>query len=294
VNKVRLPVHAALWRHPQKNEEYILLKATCKKDNDLVLQFFRTKTEREQRNQKEFFVQAVLDIPHQKRTFRQNAAVWKLVTVLFESMEGRLPDEEEKYELYLDLLDAYADKVPNRITGGLRPIHISEANSLEGSKFIDGLLSHLAVECSLSYEAQTTVQEVLQAWENWRGGLEQDYTDYTDREQTKMLTEGEWRKKHVYSEASGRGGSIVRAHIVSRGSDAPDIEMSWNWMALLPEEHEQQHRLDWDKFLDIYPHLRGRVERARKLAGKLEVDFKGKQKAIAYNPESLAIQALEE
>jgi hypothetical protein len=264
--RIRLPVQAALWKHPQKQGDYILLKATCKKDNDLVLQFFRTKTDREKRNQREFFVQVVLDLPHQKRTFQQNAAVWKLVTVIFESMEGRMPDEEEKYNLYLDLLDVYAEKVPNRIKGGLRPIHISEQNSLEGSMFIDGLLYHLATECSLSYEAQTTVQEVLQEWENWRGGMEKDHTDYANTEQTEMLTELEWRRRHAYSEASGRGGAIVRAHIVSRGSDAADIEASWNWIAMLPEEHLDQHWRGWDEFLRIYPHLKGRVERARKLA----------------------------
>ena len=84
-------------------------------------------------------VQTTLDLPYQRRTFRQNAAVWKLVTVIFENMEGRKPAEDEKYALYLDLLDAYADKVPSRIRGGTRPVHISEANSVEGSRFIDGL-----------------------------------------------------------------------------------------------------------------------------------------------------------
>ena len=293
--KIRLPVQAALWKHPQRQEDYILLKATCPKDNHLVLDFFRAKKEREERNQKEFFVQAVLDLPRRKRTFKQNAAVWKLVTVIFESMEGRLPAEEEKYGLYLDLLDAYPDKVPNRIRGGLRPIHISEANSLEGSKFIDGLLSHLAAECGLKPDLQAAVQEVLQDWKNWRGGQEKDHADYADREQSVMLTEEEWREKHVYSEVSGRGGIIQRAHIVSRGSYAAGIEASWNWIAMTPEEHEQQHRRGWDDFLGIYPHLRGRVERARNLAGKLELDFKGgQQRAIAYNPERLVTQALME
>jgi hypothetical protein len=293
MKKIRLPLQAALWRHPQKPGDYILLKATCKKDNDLIISFFRTKTEREQRNQKEFFVQATLDLPCQHRTFKQNAAVWKLVTVIFESMEGRLPDEEEKYGLYLDLLDAYADKVPNRIKGGLRPVHISESNSLEGSKFIDGLLYHLATECSLPCDAQATVQSVLQEWEMWRGGMETDPADYADGGQAELLTELEWRRKHVYSEASGRGGTIVRAHIVSRGADAADIEKAWNWTALLPEEHEQQHRMGWDGFLQIYPHLRGRVGRARNLAGKPGLEFKREQRAIEYTAENLAMEALE-
>jgi hypothetical protein len=182
MKKVRLPVRAGLWKNPQNNEEYVLLKATCKKDKDLITQFFRRKKELEKRNQKEFFVQAALDLPYQHRTFKQNSTVWKLITVIFESMEMRLPDEEEKYALYYDLLDAYADKVPNRIKGGLRPVHISESNSLEGSRFIDGLLYHIATECGLSSDAQATVQEVLQEWEEWRGRLETDHTDFADLE----------------------------------------------------------------------------------------------------------------
>jgi hypothetical protein len=270
----------------QKNKvRYVLLKATCQKDDELLDEFFSKKNRWEERNRREFFLTALFDLAYQKRTFKQNSAVWVLVTAIFESMEGRKPTEEEKYDLYLDLLEVYADKAPNRLTGGTRPIHISESNSLEGSRFIDGLLSHLATECSLSYESQTTVQEVLQEWEQWRGGLEKDHTDYADAEQTEMLTEAEWREKHVYSEASGRGGVIVRAHIVSRGSDAADIEKSWNWIAMLPEEHEEQHRIGWDEFLSIYPHLRGRVDRARRLAGKKE---------LKNDAESLTLEALEE
>ena len=265
--KIRLPVHAALWRHPQKKGDYILLKATCKKDNDLLLKLFSTKKEWEDRNNREFFVTALLDLPYQRRTFKQNAAVWVLVTAIFESLEGRLPDEEEKYNLYLDLLDVYADRIPNRLNGGTRPIHISESNSLEGSRFIDGLLSHLATQCELDYGTQSTVQEVLQEWEAWRGELETDHADYADREQSVMLTEEEWREKHVYSEVSGRGGIIVRAH-------------------------EQQHRRGWDEFLGIYPHLRGRVERARRLAGKLELEFKADKRTVENKPARSALENL--
>jgi hypothetical protein len=283
MNKVRLPVQAALWKHQKNNDEnYVLLKATSKKNELLLLQLFSTKKEWELRNQREFFLTVTLELPYQRRTFKQNAAVWKLVTAIFESMEGRLPDEEEKYNMYLDLLEVYAERVPNKISGGTRPVHISESNSLEGSNFIDGLLYHLATECALSYGVQTTVQEVLEEWEAWRGRLETDYADYTDHEQTKMLTEKEWRAKHVYSEASGRGGPIERAHIVSRGADAADIEMSWNWIAFTPDEHAEQHRRGWDEFLQIYPHLRGRVERARRLAGRLEPEYKKNENLCAY------------
>jgi hypothetical protein len=287
--EIQLPVHAMLDKRG-----YIILKDTCKADYNLVIDLFKKKAEWEKRNEKEYFLNVRFDLRYQKRTYKQNASVWKLVTAIFQSQseEGRNPTEEEKYGLYLDLLEVYADKTPNKITGGLRPVHISESNSIEGARFIDGLLYHLSTECDLEYGTQVTVQGVLQEWEEWRGSLEVDPIDYKDIDCADLVSESEWRRKRPYSEASGKGGNIVRAHVVSRGADAADIEMSWNWIALTQEEHAEQHRRGWDEFLQIYPHLRGRVDRARKLAGKIEFEFKRGQKAIEDSPEDLALAAL--
>jgi hypothetical protein len=108
-----------------------------------------------------------------------------------------------------------------------------------------------------------------------------------------MVSEELWREKHPYSEASGQGGNIVRAHIVSRGADHPDIEKSWNWLALLDEEHKFQHQKGWDEFLSVYPHLRGRVERARRLAGKAEIGIRSVPREIETDQKNLAMEALE-
>jgi hypothetical protein len=284
--KIKIPVHAAT------HKGYVLLKEVDKNGKILIDRLFAKKREFEERNNKEYYLWAELDLRYQKRTFKQNSSVWKLIECIWFSMEKEPPTEEEKYALYLDLLETYADKIKNRITGGLRPVHVSESNSLEGAKFIDGLLYHLSTMCNLEYDAQSQVIDVLQEWEEWRGTLEIDPMDYSDHECTQLLTETEWRQKHTVSEASGQGGDIVRAHIVSRGADSPDIEKAWNWVALLNEEHMQQHQIGWDGFLQIYPHLRGRAERARKLAGKMELEFKSIQKGIQHKPENLAMEAL--
>jgi hypothetical protein len=273
---------------------FIMLKATCQRDFDLAISLFRKKHEWEQRNMKEFTLLARLELNYQKRTHKQLASVFALVTAIFESMEGRKPTEEEKYSLYDDLLEVYADRVPCRFKkNATRPVRISEANSIEGARFIDGLIYHLATECNLDYGTQSTVADILWQWESYRGTLDVDPLDYTDIGCTELMPVEVWRERHPYSEASGRTGDIVRAHIVSRGSDTADIEKTWNWIALLHEEHMQQHQIGWDAFLQIYPHLRGRVDRARNLAGKLELEFKREQRAIEYKPDSLAVQALE-
>jgi hypothetical protein len=279
--KIRLPVHA------MRKSGYVVLKETNKSGAELFDRIFAKKQEWEERNGREFYLQIELDLRYQKRTFKQNSSVWKLVECIWLSMEKDPPTEEEKYALYLDLLEVYADKTKNRITGELRPVHISESNSMEGARFIDGLLYHLATICDIQTDTASTVFDVMCQWEEWRGTLNVDPVDYSDLDCTKLLTELEWREKHKVSEASGKGGRIELAHIVSRGSDSPDIEKAWNWMALLHEEHMQQHQIGWDEFLQIYPHLRGRVERARRMAGKLEL------KGLPKSPQNLALEALE-
>jgi hypothetical protein len=282
---IKIPVHARY----EKNGG-VTLSPASRSDNILVSKLFSKKQEWEERNGKEYILQASLELNYQKRTYKQNSTVWALVTVIFQSdsENHRPPTNEEKTRLYYDLLEVYADKTSNKITGKLRPVHISESNSAEGARFIDGLLYHLATQCGLDYTAQASVRDVMWQWEEWRGGLDIDPLDYSDLACTRLLTEKEWREKHIVSEASGKGGRLDLAHIVSRGADTGDIEKAWNWMALLHEEHMQQHQIGWDRFLQIYPHLRGRVERARRLAGKPEL---GNKKSRSEN---LAVQALED
>jgi hypothetical protein len=265
--KIAFPAHAVRVNKNDGSGRYIALKEVDATYTTLIQKLFTKKQDWEKRNDKEYYLYVELNLQYQKRTFRQNSAIWVLVTAIFQSMEGRLPDEEEKYSLYLDLLEEYADKIKGRF-GKLRPVHISESNSLEGAKFIDGLLYHLATLCELDYGIQTSVIEVMQGWIEWRGTLEDDPIDYTDLDCVEMAPYEMWKEKHPYSEASGKGGNIVRAHIVSRGADVTDIEKSWNWLALTWEEHQRQHEIGWDEFLRIYPHLKGRVNRARRLAQK--------------------------
>ena len=248
--------------HGKLNGNAITLRVCDAKDLKLIARLFKSKTERETLSGREILLKCEIDAQFQKRSYKQLNAVWKLITVIFESMEGRKPTESERYDLYLDLLDVYADKTPNRLKNDeLRPVRISEANTVAAARFIDGLLYHLAAECTLSYDLQADVRSVLYEREIWRGKQKTDFADTMSLE--------EWRKRAIYSEASGTGGTVDCHHIVSRGSAPQFANCAWNALALTREEHEFFHRHGWDAFLDKYPHLRGKVERAFTLAGQL-------------------------
>ena len=255
----------------------IILKANDENDLDLINKMFKSKSEREQRSNKEILLECELDAAFQHRSFKQLAAVWKLVEVIFESENNRKPTEQEKYELYLDLLMLYADKIPNRYNNELRSIHISEANTVAAAHFIDGLLYHLATMCNLTYDQMATVRGVLYAWEIWRGTLDHDIND--DR------TPEELRKYVRTSEASGRQ-PVELHHIITRGACPLAADKAWNLVALTHDEHMEFHQKGWDYFLDKYPHLKGKFERAKKKCSELV------QESHSLGTESLADLAL--
>lgn len=200
------------------------------------------------------------------RTYDQLKTAWKLISIIFESIEGRRGSTQELYGLYLDLLNEYAVKVVCKLRGDVRPVHLNkddpECSISTAAHFIEGLMIHLSQFCDLPMGPQTQVRGLLTTWLAWRGGLEDDPLDAD-------MSEADWRLRHVFSEASGLGGLIQRAHIVSRGTDEKDIEEPWNWMALTVDEHRLQHSAGWEAFIAKYPHLTGRVERARRKAHKL-------------------------
>ena len=221
---------------------------------------------------KEVVITGVFKTQEIERTYKQVKTVWKLVRCIWDSQNidpetGRVvpPTKEDLYNFYTDLLEEYAEKRESTLhSDKLIPIHISNADTIAGAKFIQGLMHHLANYCQLPDYMQTKVRGLLTVWEQWRGTLQEDPLDYYGSIQ-------DWYDRHTVSQASFKGGVIQKAHIVSKGADEKDIDEPWNWIALLESEHiDLQHAKGWDAFLKEYPHLRGRVLRAREIAGKLQ------------------------
>ncbi len=249
--------------HGVYQNNFIVLKLVDENDRYIVEKLFRNKKEREGRTKQEVLLRCEINAPYQHRTFKQNNAVWILIEIIFQSMEGRNGTHEELYDLYCDLLEEYADKKPSRINDRLRPIHLSEMNTEQAGRFIDSLLFHLATLCELSIDLQSSVRKFIYEWEEWKNKPENEFEEFSSVE--------EMREKVVYSEASGKGGVLHFHHIVTRGACPAAIDKTWNLMALTPDEHNFYHQQckTWDEFLEVYPHLRGKVERAQKKCAEL-------------------------
>lgn len=237
-------------------------------DVPVVQKLFDVKARREQKDGGDVGVTYTLEVSARERTFKQQAAIWALLKIMFVSMNDYSPTHDELYDLYLDVLDLYANKRPNRFTGALRPVHLSESNVEDAARLIEGIMGALADFCDLSLDAQSEVKKIFVAWQEHRGGMKLDPLDYDD--DGKPLSELAWREKHKVSDASGIGGRLELAHIVSRGANTKLIDNPENWLMLTYEEHRLvQHQNGWDEFLERYPHLRGRVLRARNLVSQV-------------------------
>lgn len=267
----------------------IILRATDDRDLPLIKKMFDSKKSREERTKREILLKCEIDAPLQKKTFKQLGAIWKLIEIIFMSStpEMRKPTKEEMYDLYLDLLEEYADRTPSSVSGRLRPVHISESNTMAAARFIDGLLYHLANVCDLKPDLQADVRSVIYEWEEWRGKQKADLNDFRSIQ--------EMREFVTYSEASGRS-PVDFHHIVSRGAAPQFVDCAWNIIALTREEHEEFHRKGWDCFLNKYPHLKPKVKRAFDKAGHLPIpdDFMKTTKRTYGAMKSLAQEALED
>lgn len=198
----------------------------------------------------------------------QRRTVWKLVECIYIAMNNEPPTKNEKEALYEDLKEQCAYKRISRIDHEKKvPIGLSDPEStMETTAYlIQNLIDYLASCCDIKNSAMwTDVRQAIHEWDEWRWNQKKDPLDES------QITEDEWRQMHPISEASCEGGLIEKAHIVSRGADAKDIEEPWNWMALTHEEHiGVQHQNGWEELTKRFPHIRGKIERARNIAEKL-------------------------
>lgn len=261
----------AMW----DDKRNVILLAPVKADIPVIKKLFARKADREQKDGCKVYPSYSLEVAARDRTFKQNRAIWALITVIFRSMHGRKPTEEEKHDLYLDVLDMYAEKVPNRFTGALRPVHLSESDVYQAGRIITHLMGVLVEYCDLnvsdengkdiSSDLQADVRTIFNRWQEWKGSLSEDPTDC--KENGDLLSIDEWTKMHPVSDASGYGGVLENAHIVSRGANSESIQDVRNLVRLTHEEHMMMHQYGWMYFLERFPHLRNRIFKAKQLFG---------------------------
>ncbi|MBO7123274.1 MAG: hypothetical protein J6V90_08350 [Treponema sp.] len=259
---------------------YLFVPAT--KADKQVMQMFCEESKGE-------YVTMDVTTSRKNKSYDQVKTVWALIELIYEVSQKVRPTTQQAASLYMELIMLYADRVPSLINIGEKiPVTLSQMDKEQAVRFIQCLINHLCEMGKLSDLQASSLTEIFQSFEEMKGGLDSDPVDKDS--DGNWLTVAEWKKRNNHSFASGRVGDLEVAHIVTRGSSPQNIESVWNLILLTHEEHiEIQHGKGWDVFLGIYPHLKARVNRARRMAEKEEFQDNGKKSAFETKPEVVSL-----
>lgn len=231
------------------------------------------------------------------KTYDQVKTVWALIYILYESMNNGKPNTEQAAQLYAALINDYAPREPNPLHKGEdMPVTLSRMSKQQAAVFIQSIINELSLHHTLSPDAQVDLQELFASFQEYKGNFDNDPVDYAANGE--LLSLPEWLERNPVSMASGRRENLEVAHILTKGAYPQFEKCVWNMIRLTHDEHigimhnQISHngeitKDEWDLFLQIYPHLRKRIERARKLAYKID------QQSNSTIVSNLASQALD-
>lgn len=220
-----------------------------------------------------------------RKSFDQVKAVFALIDIIFQCDHARKPTGHEKALYYTYLLNEYGERCMVSVSGSepsWQAIGLSSMTKAQAARFISALMAHVCQLCDLPEHLASEVSTLVETFTAYRGLMDEDEVD--KGVDGKYLSVQEWIRRNNYSHATGKTERLEIAHIVSKGTAPQFRDCVWNFLRLTHDEHMEQHTRGWDHMFRLYPHIKGRVERAREMAGKLELQSTG----------DLAVQILED
>lgn len=202
------------------------------------------------------------------KTYDQVKTVFALCSLLYQVNYGKKPNDEQRRQMYESLLWDFADKEPDiRHPERLVPIHLSRMSVTQASRFINDIFNLIIENCDLDDIQMTQVKELFETFKEHSSHGRYNPCDFNKDGQ--LYTVEEWCKVNNVSMASGVGGDLEIAHIISKGAREDLRDCVWNFLRLTHEEHIGiQHQKGWQAFLEMFPHLKPRVKKAYDLAGE--------------------------
>lgn len=192
------------------------------------------------------------------------------------SQIGHKPKTEDMYWITEEIIERYSPQLQHPVTGEKRAIRPGDPrlDTRGMSLMIQGALNELAQQDIPSEVLNAIGPDMRKLWTSWYAWrYDQKENDVLFQDDMDLSWE-DYCEKYPVCEFTGFGDTeedmLVRMHIVSGGSDIADYEESWNWIHAKQSIHQQQHadKGGWNKILKRFPHMRGKVERARSLAMK--------------------------
>lgn len=216
-----------------------------------------------------------VSIARNRRTNRQNDTLRGIERMIFFAQNGREPMEGETTYIHEGILDMFAPKVPNPVTGNESPKRTSDPSmtATEMYRIVQGALLELTemdVPAEVYEAIWSSVKTLWKEWYQWRDtsseeaatNLREEDVDYASYARTHPICE-------ITLSPGTADDPLVIAHIISRGARQDLIDKPWNWLRIKDSIHKRQHQKGWSPILETAPEaVKQKVERAKGLATK--------------------------
>lgn len=203
------------------------------------------------------------------RTMAQNATLRGIERFISWATTGEKPTDEEIDMVHEAVIEQVMPEVTNTYNGKTYHKRTSEATTVEMSRCIEKALNWLAttdVPDALVISLGKGMKEIWTQWYKWRYTQDEDPLFQDELE----MTWDKYRESHTVCElcalAEEQGDPLERMHIVSGGSNIAAYEYSWNWLHAHRSHHSLQHSVGWAPIESEFPHIVGKLNKARELA----------------------------
>jgi len=204
------------------------------------------------------------------RTKAQHSTLRGVERFVAWAMVNRRPTDREVEFVHEAVLEEVAPQILNPVSGKMMFKRTSMMSVVEMARCIE----HAQVMLGLQDISDEVMREIggdmsrlWRAWYTWRYSEEDPLF-----EDEQAMDWDEYREHHPVCEICGIAGSdsnpLERQHIVAGGADIADYEEPWNWLHAHHSHHALQHQAGWNQLISQHPHIKGKVDRARDLAGK--------------------------
>ncbi len=160
-------------------------------------------------------------------------------------------------------MELYSPTEINPITQTEQPKRTKRMSTKEMSHMINHAFNHLAsmdIPPALRDVADGDMADLFRKWYAWKNGQDIDVFIKPD------MTWAEYKAVQKMCEFTffheGDSVQLEQMHIISRGADQSIIDEPWNWIRGRSDVHRLQHQHGWDYIINLYPHIRKKIERA--------------------------------
>jgi hypothetical protein len=204
------------------------------------------------------------------RTRSQNSTLRGLERFIAWAMLHRRPTDRECEFIHEALIDEAAPQILNPVNGRMMPKRTSMMNVAEMAILIEHALVTLGGMDISDEVMQAIGGDMVILWQTWYAERYRDDDPLFEHEQG--MSWEQYSLARPICELCGVGGNpgdpLERMHIVSGGADPKNYEEPWNWLRAHHGCHMRQHRFGWSTTLNEHPHITGKINRAREIAGK--------------------------